>query len=388
MTVAMASGACANVSMSRSCTRMWTAQRAVVPQRMKNSVIASRTSAVSKTVANARSASETGHFFSRSIRCVRVRPRSILSRISATVREDELREKQAELENSKQENKEMDQLKALGAYVGLAVAFGAVVWGTVGSEAGEQYFAGYLLEQSLSVDNLFVFLLVFKYFETTPEAQSRALSYGLYGAAGMRLALILAGSAAVEHFRPVLLVFAAILLFSSYKLLTEEEEEDEDLSDNALVNLCKKFITVSDDYDGDKFFTLKDGVRTATPLLLVVAVIELSDVVFAVDSIPAVFGVTTDPFIVYSSNMFALLSLRALFAFVSEIVAELEYLQTAVACVLGFIGAKLIAEVGLNVEVPTLLSLQIVASLLGGGVAASFLFPSEKKKRKALEEKK
>lgn len=104
---------------------------------------------------------------------------------------------------------------------------------------------------------------VFKYFETTPEAQSRALSYGLYGAAGMRLALILAGSAAVEHFRPVLLVFAAILLFSSYKLLTEEEEEDEDLSDNALVNLCKKFITVSDDYDGDKFFTLKDGVRRA-----------------------------------------------------------------------------------------------------------------------------
>lgn len=276
------------------------------------------------------------------------------------------------------EAKNAAMLKQLVAYVGAAVAFGGGIWFTMGADSGQEFFAGYLLEQSLSIDNLFVFILIFNFFETTPEAQEKALAYGLWGAAVMRAVLILAGSAAVESFRPVLLVFAGILLFSSYKLLTGDDEEEEDMNDNAVVKFCRKYITVSDDYDGANFFTLENGVKVATPLLLVVTIIELSDVVFAVDSIPAVFGVTTDPFIVYSSNMFALLSLRALFAFVAEVVAELEYLQTAVALVLGFVGAKLCLEVGLDIEIPTLASLGIVAGLLGGGVAASLWLPSEK----------
>lgn len=276
-----------------------------------------------------------------------------------------------------EEEKQADQLKALVSYVTAAVVFGGGIWATMGADSGQEYFAGYLLEQSLSIDNLFVFILIFDYFETTQEAQDRALAYGLWGAAIMRLVLILAGSAAVENFRPVLLVFAAILLYSSYSLLTGDDDEEEDLAENAVVKACKKVITVSDNYDGANFFTMVNGVKTATPLLLVVAIVELSDVVFAVDSIPAVFGVTTDPFIVYTSNMFALLSLRALFVFVAEVVAKLEYLQTAVALVLGFIGAKLCVEVGLDIEIPTVASLGVVAGLLGGGVAASLLLPSK-----------
>ncbi len=170
-------------------------------------------------------------------------------------------------------------------------------------------------------------------------------------------------------------MFAGILIFSSYKLLAEgDEEEDEDMGENAIVKFCSNLIPVSKDYVGDNFWTVVDGAKMATPLLLVLAVIEVSDVVFAVDSIPAVFGVTKDPFIVYTSNMFAILSLRQLYGLVSKAVGELEYLQTAVALVLGFIGVKMVAEFG-GFHVPTDASLAVVATMLGGGVAASVWLP-------------
>eukprot|EP00959_Pyramimonas_sp_CCMP1952_P175303 3663523-Pyramimonas_sp.AAC.1 len=187
----------------------------------------------------------------------------------------------------------------------------------------------------------------------------------------MRLIAVLAGATAVENFRPILLVFAGILLYSSYNLLfAGDDEEEEDLSESAVFKLCNKLISVSDEYDGEKFFTVVDGVRKATPLLLVVAVIELSDVVFAVDSIPAIFGITTDPLIVYSSNMFAILALRSMFSFVAELLADLEYIETALGGVLGFIGVKIIAEVA-GYEIDTITSLVVVAAMLGGGVLAS-----------------
>ena len=208
--------------------------------------------------------------------------------------------------------------------VAAGVGFGLGVWALLGPDKGAEYFAGYLLEQSLSIDNLFVFILVFKYFATPVDNQRRVLTYGVATAAVLRLVLIVAGVDIVDHFRPVLLVFAAILLFSSYKLLREpgEEEGEEDLGDNKIVQLCRSVLTISDGYDGDKFFTVQGGVRMATPLLLVLLVVELSDVVFAVDSIPAVFGVTLDPFIVYTSNLFAILSLRGLYSFVATFMAE------------------------------------------------------------------
>lgn len=255
-----------------------------------------------------------------------------------------------------------------------ALAFGVGVWAFMGEEKGAEFFAGYLLEQSLSVDNLFVFILVFNYFKTPIAYQNTVLTYGIATAAVLRLVLIVAGVDIVEKFEPVLLLFAGILLLSSYKLLfaAEDDDEEEDLSSNKIVQFCKSLTSFSDTYDGDKFFTVQNGVRVATPLLLVLLVVELSDVVFAVDSIPAVFGVTLDPFIVYTSNIFAILSLRGLYGFVSTFMKELRYLDKAVALVLGFVGTKILADFG-GWHVPTDVSLGVVATILGGGVGASLL---------------
>ena len=269
----------------------------------------------------------------------------------------------------------------VAAWVGAATLFGLGIGAVVGPKQAEEYFAGYLLEQSLSVDNLFVFVLVFDYFKVPLAQQQKVLTYGIGGAMAMRAAMIVAGYEAVTNFKPVLLIFAGVLIFSSYKLIAEEEEEEEDMSENAIVKFCSGLLPVSKDFDGDNFFTVENGVKTATPLLLCLCVIELSDVVFAVDSIPAVFGVTQDPFIVYTSNIFAILGLRSLYAFVATLVAELEYLQTAVAAVLGFVGFKMVAEFG-GMEVSTEASLAVVVGMLGAGVALS-LYKSDDDKKEA-----
>jgi TerC family integral membrane protein len=275
------------------------------------------------------------------------------------------------------EDEKNTDVAVVAAVLGAACAFGAFIGATQGADKASEYFAGYLLEQSLSVDNLFVFVLVFEYFKVPQERQTRVLNYGIFGALLMRAVMVLAGVQVVENFKPTLLVFAGILIFSSYKLLSEgDEDEEEDMSDNAIVKFCSNFIEVSEDYDGDNFFTVQNGVKIATPLLLVLAVIEVSDVVFAVDSIPAVFGVTTDPFIVYTSNLFAIMSLRQLYGLISKAVGELKYLQTAVALVLGFIGVKMCVEFA-GVDIPTEASLAVVATMLGGGVGASVLLPND-----------
>ena len=220
------------------------------------------------------------------------------------------------------------------------------------------------------------------------------LEFGIIGAAVLRAIFIRApfhghavlpvsrmdavlGSAALERFRPILLLFAVILLAGSYKILSAggEEEEEEHIEDNAIVKFVRSFLPVTSGYRGDAFFVLEDGVRAATPLFLVLVVVELSDLVFAVDSIPAVFGVTNDPFIVYTSNMFAIASLRSLFASVAGSMSEMAYLEKAVALVLGFVGLKMVADITLGLEVPTLLSLAFVATTLAGGVGLSYTFP-------------
>jgi TerC family integral membrane protein len=281
---------------------------------------------------------------------------------------------------------------------------------TEGPEKAQEFFAGYLLEQSLSIDNLFVFVLVFSYFKTPLESQPKVLTYGIATAAVLRLIMILLGVELIQSFEPLLLVFALILLWSAYGLLFKgDEDEDDDLSDNAVVKLCRRLLPVSDHYDGNNFFTTPAaaqaaaaaaaaasngssssgasasgsssavairswGGRVATPLLLALAVVEISDVLFAVDSIPAVFGVTLDPFIIYSSNMFAIFSLRSLYSFVSTVMTELRYLDKAVALVLAFIGGKMLLEFA-DISVPTDVSLLVVGLMLGGGVAASMLLP-------------
>jgi len=264
------------------------------------------------------------------------------------------------------------------AIIAAAFAFGAGVWAVLGPTKGQEFFAGYLLEQSLSIDNLFVFILVFDYFKTPKDYQNTVLTYGIVTAAILRLVLIVLGVDIVEHFQPILLFFAAILVFSSLKLLFDSDDnDDEDLGENTVVKICKKLIPCSDTYDSNNFFTTDKttGARLATPLLLVLMVVEISDVVFAVDSIPAVFGVTLDPFIVYSSNMFAILSLRGLYGFVSSVMGQLEYLEKAVAIVLGFVGMKILGEF-VGFDIATDVSLGIVASILSGGVALSYLKPA------------
>ncbi|XP_048138269.1 thylakoid membrane protein TERC, chloroplastic isoform X4 [Rhodamnia argentea] len=205
--------------------------------------------------------------------------------------------------------------------------------------------------------------------------QNRVLSYGIAGAIIFRLTLIILGSATLQRFEGVNLLLAAILLYSSFKLLTSEED-DSDLSDNFIVKTCRKFIPVTSSYDGDRFITNQNGLWKATPLLLTVAVIELSDIAFAVDSIPAVFGVTRDPFIVFTSNLFAILGLRSLYRLISEGMSDLEYLQPSIAVVLGFIGSKMILDYfGFNVS--TEASLGVVATCLSAGVVLSLLKKSD-----------
>mmetsp|Transcript_1575 Transcript_1575/g.4560 ORF Transcript_1575/g.4560 Transcript_1575/m.4560 type:complete len:381 (-) Transcript_1575:333-1475(-) len=268
--------------------------------------------------------------------------------------------------------------ESVAAWVGAAMLFGVGVGYFLGVEKAQEYFAGYLLEQSLSVDNLFVFILIFKFFKVEPPEQEIVLGYGIWTAAVLRLVMTIAGAELVANFKPILLVFALILLYSSISIFQGgDEEEDGDLKNNSIVQFCRKLIKVSDHYDGNKFFTTENGVRIATPLLLVLAIVELSDVVFAVDSIPAVFGVTVDPFIVYSSNMFAIANLRSLYTFVAVAINDLHYLEKSVALVLAYIGTKMVVEFA-GVEIPTSVSLGIVASVLAAGVGLSYVLPPPK----------
>ncbi|KAL4560560.1 hypothetical protein LXL04_032713 [Taraxacum kok-saghyz] len=274
--------------------------------------------------------------------------------------DDVLEEKTKDVENYK------TSVKTVALCVFSAVTFGVGLGLKDGVGKASEFFAGYLLEQSLSVDNLFVFVLIFKYFKVPLPYQNRVLSYGIGGAIIFRLSLILLGTATLQRFEAVNLLLASILLYSSFKLFFTGEDGDEDLSENFIVKTCQKIIPLNMMGIGIKHF------GQATPLLLTVAVIELSDIAFAVDSIPAVFGVTRDPFIVFSSNLFAILGLRSLYTLISESMSELEYLQPAIGIVLGFIGGKMILDF-FGYHVSTEVSLGCVATTLSAGVLLSIL---------------
>eukprot|EP00585_Thalassiosira_rotula_P001452 CAMPEP_0196151954 /NCGR_PEP_ID=MMETSP0910-20130528/34638_1 /TAXON_ID=49265 /ORGANISM="Thalassiosira rotula, Strain GSO102" /LENGTH=316 /DNA_ID=CAMNT_0041415449 /DNA_START=281 /DNA_END=1231 /DNA_ORIENTATION=+ len=256
-------------------------------------------------------------------------------------------------------------------WVGLAVAFGVGLGFGFGQEVSEEFFAGYLVEQSLSVDNLFVFLLLFEYFKVPLSSQDRVLNWGIYGAIVMRAGMIGIGAVALERFHAILLVFAGILVYSSVQtLIPEDEDEEEDMSENTIVKFSRNLFDSTDEFDGSNFFTMVDGVKTATPLFICMIALEISDVVFAVDSIPAVFGVTENPLVVFSSNMFAIMGLRSLYTILSKAASDLEYLEPAVGIVLGFIGVKMIAEY-FGTVIPTEYALAVVATLLSGGIGLS-----------------
>jgi TerC family integral membrane protein len=263
-------------------------------------------------------------------------------------------------------------------WVALSLVFAGVVWASLGSTAAVEFTTAWLLEKSLSVDNLFVFALIFGYFAVPKQYQHRALFYGVIGALVFRAIFIGAGVAIVSKFTAVLFVFAAILLWSAYKLMKDDDSEY-DPSTNIAVRLVRKLMPVQDEYVGAKFFVKQAGKWIATPLFVVVVAIEAADLVFAVDSVPAVLAVSDDPFIVYSSNAFAILGLRALYFLLSGMLDRFHYLSKALAVILGFIGVKLILQAAHHTistavpEIPSLVSLVVIVTLLTGAVVLSLL---------------
>ncbi|MFJ8596338.1 TerC family protein [Streptomyces sp. NPDC093598] len=267
-----------------------------------------------------------------------------------------------------------------GVWVGLAVVFGVVVFLVVGTAAGVEYTTAWLLEKSLSVDNLFVFALIFGYFRVPRAYQHRVLFLGVLGALVFRGIFLAAGVAVVSRFTAVLFVFAAILFYSTYKIL-KEEDDSFDPGKSIAVRLLRKIIPVRDDYAGTHFFVKEAGRRVATPLLAVVAAIEAADLVFAVDSVPAVLAVSSDAFIVYTSNAFAILGLRALYFMLAGLLDRFHYLSTGLALILSFIAVKLILQASHETistavpEIPSPLSLAVIATVLAVSVALSMLRP-------------
>jgi len=213
--------------------------------------------------------------------------------------------------------------------------------------------------------------MIFEYFKVPEASQERVLRWGIMSALVLRGVMIAVGVAAVQRFRPVLLAFALILIVSAVKMIQPEGDE-ESLHDNMVMKIARRLVSATDEYDGDKFFTRIDGVRRATPMLVVLICIELSDVLFAVDSIPAVVGITQDPFIVYTSNIFALMALRSLYLILSKSVQQLVYLRHAVATILGFVGLKMVLEF-FHVHVSSFVSLGVICALLAAGTIASLL---------------
>lgn len=265
----------------------------------------------------------------------------------------------------------------------LALAFNGGLWwylnGTVGAEIAEQksleFLSGYLIEKTLSVDNIFIFLLIFTAFQVKPEYQRRVLIYGVLGAIVMRAVMILAGAWVVSEFSWVLYLFGAFLLYTGVKMLKAVDDEP-DVKNNPVLRFARRHLPVSEGDHGEKFFVWKDGKRYVTPLLLVLILIEATDLVFAVDSIPAIFAITSDPFIVFTSNMFAILGLRALYFLLADIADRFHLLKYGLALVLCFIGLKMLLLPWIHI--PVHISLSVVALLIAGSVVAS-LYVTRKK---------
>ena len=264
-------------------------------------------------------------------------------------------------------------------WVGLGVVFGIGVTYFLGPDQGKAWFTGFVLEKALSVDNLFVFILIFGYFKVPVAHQQRVLFWGIIGAVIMRGIFIAGGVVLIEQFHWVLYVMGAFLLFSGIKLaMVNEDDEPADLNESKMVQFLQRTLPFTSEYNGDRFTTkLPEGGFRFTPLFLVLLIIEFSDVVFAVDSVPAIFGITRDPFIVYTSNIFAILGLRALFFLLADALERIHFLNYALAFILSFIGVKLLIESWIHI--PASVSLSVVFGSLG--LAA--LLSSIKNKRDA-----
>jgi len=264
-------------------------------------------------------------------------------------------------------------LIASAVWVGLALGFAVLVRYWLGPTRALEFVTGYVVEEALSVDNLFVFILLFAYFKVPPEHERTVLFWGILGALIMRGAFILAGIGLIHRAHWVLYVFGVLLLYGGYKLLVRGENEVVDPSRNIVLKLVRKILPVTDGYLGGKFFVWQDGKILATPLFIVLVVVETTDIVFATDSIPAILAITRDSFIVYTSNVFAILGLRSMYFALAGMMRLFHYLNYGLAVVLMFIGAKmLLAEL---YPIPTWAALTVVMGVLAVAVLVSVVFP-------------
>ena len=268
----------------------------------------------------------------------------------------------------------------VGIWVTLAVLFGIGLLVLKGHQPATQYFAGYLIEYSLSVDNMFVFVVIFSYFAVPRAYQHQVLFYGILGAIISRGIFIALGTALIHSFEWVIYIFGAFLIFTAYRVAKGSSEEI-DPDHNPILRMVKKRTPTTTNFHGQRLFTVENGRRVATPLFIVLLFVEITDILFAVDSIPAIFGVTKDPFIVLTSNVFAILGLRALYFLLAGGMKKLHLLNYGLAVILAFVGAKMLLEAA-DVHFPVWLSLVIIVSVLALTAVASYVIPPKEEPAK------
>jgi tellurite resistance protein TerC len=258
-----------------------------------------------------------------------------------------------------------------GVWIALAVAFNLGVYALMGADSGLEWTTGYLIEKSLSVDNVFLFILIFISFAVPPQYQHRVLFWGILGALVMRGVLIALGAFVLDWFHYAIYAFGALLIVTGIKFLRDTEQKAPDIERNVMVRAMRRIFPVDDGYTGDKLFVFRNGVLHMTPLFLVLLVIESTDLIFAIDSIPAVFAITDDPFIVFTSNVFAILGLRSLYFVLNGYLTGLAYLKPALATILVFVGSKMVfADV---YKIHPLMSLAVIVGVLFIAITASLL---------------
>lgn len=256
-------------------------------------------------------------------------------------------------------------------WVAFGVGFGVLVWMVYGPEPGQQYFAGYLIEKSLAVDNVFIWAIIFSYFAVPREYQHRVLFLGVLGALVFRGIFIALGAVLISSFSWVLYIFAAFLLWTGYRMIRQRNEHL-DPEKSRVLRLFRRHVPMTDAYYGQRLLIRKGGVLLATPLLAVLVLVEVTDIIFAVDSIPAIFAVTDEPFLVFTANAFAILGLRAMYFLLADLIHRFVYLKIGLALVLIWVGIKMMLKVDLF-YVPTTISLTVVAMIIGISIAASLV---------------
>ncbi|CAN5780252.1 TerC family protein [soil metagenome] len=270
--------------------------------------------------------------------------------------------------------KAREALTWTAVWVGLALLFAAGLAVFVDHQSALTFLTGYVIEESLSVDNIFVVVLIFQYFAVPAQFQHRVLFWGILGALIMRGLFIGLGAALLARFDWIFYIFGALLVFTGIRMAVKQDEEF-DGEQNPVVKLVRRFLPLTSGYRGKHFFAMEGGRRSATPLLLVLVLVEVTDLIFAVDSIPAIFGITRDPFLVFTSNIFAVLGLRSLFFLLASVVTKFHLLKYGLAVILTFVGAKMLVEQWIHI--PILLSLGVVVGVLGASIGASLLWPAK-----------